>query len=290
MNIDFQVEHVPASAMNEKTTLMFASDDLPEVLFTWYSINSKSAQAMYGDKEGQLLAINKYITPEIMPNLYRNTQEVPETISLSATLEGNIYTLPQYQQKEEYRINPTFQPLWYNVKWFDAVGYSEPPQTIDEFLDALRLIKKNDPGNAGENLVPLGDSSAVYNPSTVLLNAFGFVTNSYATLYAVRDGDYRTGELVMLHYHDVYYEFLKFMRTLYAEGLIDRDLYSLDASQVNAKAANGYYACFAHYRTHDIVKDWSEWEMLDPLTCQWNDKKIVSISPPVTTPGFVFIT
>lgn len=290
MNIDFQVEHVSAAAMGERTTLMFASDDIPEALFTWYAINSKGSQSMYGDKEGQLIPINEFINEDIMPNLYRNTQEVPETISLSATLEGNVYTLPQFQQKEEYRINPTFQPLWYNTKWLSAIGYTEPPETLDEFVDVLRQIKEKDPGNAGDNLVPLGGSSAVYNPSTVLLNSFGFVTNSYSTLYAVRDGDYKTGEMVMLHYHDVYYEFLKFMNTLYNEGLIDRDFYSLDSSQVNAKAANGYYGFFAHYRTNGIVEDWSEWEMLDPMTCEWNDKKITSISPPVTTPGFVFIT
>lgn len=290
MNIDFKVEHVPSTAMEERNTLMFASDDLPECLLAWTPLKNKALQSLYGDQEGQLIPINKYINNEVMPNLYRNTKEVPDAISLSSTIEGNVYSVPQFLQKEEYRTNAAIQPLWYNVKWFETVGYSTPPATLDEFIDALRLIKEKDPGNVGANLVPLGGSSVTYNPSNVLLNNFGFVTNSYSTLFSIRDGDYATGELVMTHYHDVYYEYLKYMRTLYNEGLIDKDFYSLDSAQVNAKAANGYYGSFAHYRTNNIVKDWSEWELLEPMTCEWNDEKINPISPPVTLPGFIFIT
>ncbi len=274
MNIKFIVEGVPNHSIQERNTLMFASGDLPECLISW-PLNNLADQMKYGDEEGQLIPISDYISPKLTPNLYRVMQEVDEIESRFPTLKGNIYMFPQPLQNPKYKTNMAYPGLWYNTKWFDAIGYENPPQTLDEFLEALRLIKKDDPGKLGKNLVPLGGSFNTnnFNFMTFLMNSFGFGLTYYEQMEAMRGGDYTEGELVIVPYDDAYFEYLKYMNTLYSEGLIDQDFYSLDFAQTNAKISSGYCGVLASWNMYSILDNWDEWKLLEPLTSEWNDTK-----------------
>ena len=65
--IDFEVDQILSTAVDERKSLMFASGDLPDLLF---GINLDTSELVrYGMGEGMLLDLTPYITPEIMPNL-----------------------------------------------------------------------------------------------------------------------------------------------------------------------------------------------------------------------------
>ena len=65
--VDFVIEQVLESALDQRKSLMFASADLPDILM---SIGLSTTDMMnYGAGEGLLLALNDTITPELMPNL-----------------------------------------------------------------------------------------------------------------------------------------------------------------------------------------------------------------------------
>jgi ABC-type glycerol-3-phosphate transport system substrate-binding protein len=124
-NIEFEVEHIPASEEKDKSTLLFASDDLPQCFLPWTAFQDMGQQAIYGDKEKQLSPINKYITKDIMPNFSKAVEELPMIISVCSTYGGNMYTVPVILQRFEYSVNPSIQPVWYYEKWFDDINKLE---------------------------------------------------------------------------------------------------------------------------------------------------------------------
>ena len=71
---------------------MFVSGDIPDVMIGFGF--STSQLVKYGQVEGQLLALNDYITPEIMPYLSQWFEDYPEYEALCTAPDGNIYSFP----------------------------------------------------------------------------------------------------------------------------------------------------------------------------------------------------
>lgn len=65
--LNFDIEQVLSTAISDRKNLMFVSGDIPDVMIGFGF--STSQLVKYGQVEGQLLALNDYITPEIMPYL-----------------------------------------------------------------------------------------------------------------------------------------------------------------------------------------------------------------------------
>lgn len=287
MNINFEVEGVTAESYNDFNTLMFATDDLPDVLLNW-SISRQASTALYGDEEGMLMPYNDLITEETTPNLYAVFQEFADEAKIKlATLSGNIYILPQPLQQSERRTNLAFMPVWVRTDWFKAVGYEELPKSMDELLDALRKIKEQDPGQVGKDLVPLGGGNQF---PWFFLQALGFVTAWTPQLIAPAGGGYQDHDVVVYPYHDNYFEYLKYMNTLYSEGLIDRDFYTLDTTQSFAKLSAGYCAAASAWGIHEHVENWQDWEMLPPLTSSVQDTPLVPYGGDIDRGNYMFLS
>jgi len=85
-NIDLRV--TPRAPGNEIKNLMFASGDLPDI---WMSGISTNDVVNYGVSEKLILPITNYITPELMPNMYKVYSDDPELKSPSIASDGNVY-------------------------------------------------------------------------------------------------------------------------------------------------------------------------------------------------------
>ena len=98
MNITFNIESVPTDSMEERTSLVLSSGDLPDCFMVWLKgIRTRALQAQYGDIEKLLLPLNDLITPEIMPTLTRKLKGQETAFNAGfATLAGNIYTFPRF--------------------------------------------------------------------------------------------------------------------------------------------------------------------------------------------------
>ena len=278
MNISFDVSGIPESNLNEQVSLLFASNELPDVLLT-VGMNLAN-QSKYGDEEGQLVAINKYMTEENMPNLTSLLKEVPEVAVMASTAEGNMYAMPELYMDPSVYPTSCNAPIYYRQDWFKAVGYEEPPTDVYEMLEALRKIKAEDPGNVGEGLVPWGGS---VNSGAVLVpfyNAFGFYGWG-GELIEVIGGDYlHGGELVATGLTDNYYAYLQFVNTLYEEELMEIDYFTLDYAQATAKNMEGKYATLPSFVMDTACTDIMEWTGLKPMTSEYNDVQIV--------PGYMY--
>lgn len=273
MNINFIVEGVPNESRGERTLLMFISGSMPEIIFNWPDIDL-GRQNMYGDREKQLIPLNDYFTDRnIMPNLSAICNELPEVIDRGRTGTGNVYAFPRILQNPAYSATVSVPPLWYHKPTFDAIGYTSQPKSLDELLDALRKIKIANP-----DMVPFGGSSESGSIIGPLLQSYGFVMASPRWGYiAMKGGDYKTGELSFFKADPLYYEALKFMNRLFNEGLIERDYYTLDGTQVNAKLSDGHYAMISVNNLNNMAdNDFQNWRVMEPLTTEFNGIKIAS--------------
>ncbi len=79
--VHFEVEQILGSVRDEKLSLLFASGELPDLI---YGLGlSTSELVRYGRSEGLLMPLNEYITPEIMPNACAWFEEYPQALAFS---------------------------------------------------------------------------------------------------------------------------------------------------------------------------------------------------------------
>ena len=106
--------------------------------------------AMHGE-DGAFIDLTPYITPEIMPNLYKILEDNPKIRAAITMDDGGIYGLPAGEQmgtagigrKIDYSIYSIPQFSMINKAWLDELGL-EVPTTLDELHTALKAFKDND--------------------------------------------------------------------------------------------------------------------------------------------------
>ena len=244
---NIHIEVIDAVANEQAGTysnMMFAGGDLPDILLNW-PIANRAKLAELGDTNGMLMPLNNYITEELMPNFYPIYEKYHDLIKYEMmTINGNLYGFPRIQEEKQYSVDFAYQTLHVRTDWFEAVGYAELPKTLDEFRDALRKIKEQDPGAVGEALVPLGGAFNGSNCLTNFLNAYGFQTSTNNRYVCSIDGSYMDHDICFYPYHDRYYSFLEYVRSLYAEELLDPDFFTQTGVEVKAdKVSNTIAAC-----------------------------------------------
>ena len=269
--IDFQVDQILSTAMDERKSLMFASGDLPDLLFG-ISLNT-SELVRYGVGEGLLLDLTPYITPEIMPHLCKWIEAYPESIAYCTTPDGKIYTLPGYSDFYIQGDGPNTMQI--NTDWLTAAGLTMP-QTLDDFTAMLYQFKALYPdatplGSGAKN----GEAKNMRDPRNYLLNAFGYVwpdtqdnTNPTGVNPAMREG-----KVVIPAYDDTFAEFLKLMNQYYTDGLMSADFFTIDQTTAFAQLAEdkvGAYAGTAYLALPE-KEDFTKWVDATPLTSAWND-------------------
>lgn len=270
--IDFEVEQILSTAIEERKSLMFASGDLPDLGF---GINLTTSELVrYGMSEGMLLDLTPYITPEIMPNLCKWNEEYPAGLAYCTTPDGKIYTLPGFSDLFILSDGPTRMQL--NMEWLEAAGL-DMPKTLDEFTAMLYKFKELHPdcyplGSGAKN----GEANNENDPRSFLLNAFGylwpdieFYANPIGAKPAVRDG-----KAVIPAYDDTFAEFLKLMNQYYTDGLMSPDFFTIDQTTAFAQLAEdavGAYAGLAYLALPER-EDFTKWVDCYPLTSAWNDK------------------
>lgn len=213
VNIDWQLS--PSSDWSEKRNLMLgANKDLPDVILKLSDsdVVQMGAQGVFIPLEDM---IDKYA-----PNLTDFLNLYPEVRSAITAPDGHIYALPLANMAEYKRSDGN--TLWINSKWLDKVGM-EMPKTTEEFKDALLAFKKENLG------LPL---TGIYNDS---LHGFGYLFGSFGTLdekFIVKDG-----KVEFVRATPEYKNVIKYLRSLYEEGLVDQEIFSLETQQLLSKLA-----------------------------------------------------
>lgn len=279
MNLNLEVTEVTSSDMATKLSMAFGADELPDIMIGFQSYFNAARLTQHGEIDGQLVNIAPYITEELMPNLYRVYDQFPNYRQAVTTSQGAIYGLGLIMS-ENYNTTPMTQ--WISYDLLEKVGEDEP-QTIDEFLSAMRKIKA-----LGDDMVPIGGGYGQRNgPGMLFLNALGYLTTDpTGKSPAIRNGK------VVLPATDTeaFGEYIKLLKTCYDEGLISKSYFTITAAEVGAGIAEGKTAFLGGggWPYQYTKKSKEDWWALSPLTSDYNStKQWPKATSAVTCGGFV---
>jgi putative aldouronate transport system substrate-binding protein len=268
LNLKLKVEQIPVAGLAERRNLIFAANDLPDMMLNMAFTGSDFVK--YGQISGQLLRLDNYIDEKLTPDIIRRFNEVPLARTVSIVPDGHIYGLPN--------ITPTTQGQnlhWLNINsaWLRACDLSTP-RTLDEFLNVLRTFKNRDPSGVGSSrIIPLGGGSMAHNPGYYILNALGFVTPAGGS-----NGDVpsvRNGEAVIPCGDPLFEEYLRIMHTLYTEGLISSNFFVMDDTELRGQLVNGQIGIYPDNRVDTAgIPNWREWEACYPLTSSYSPRAV----------------
>ena len=202
-------------------------------------------------KQGVIIPLEDYITPELMPNLCRVFEQAPEYKDMCKDENGHIWTLPWIEQLGvgKTAIQTIGNMPFINTAWLDFLGL-KMPTTVDEFEQVLLAFRDNADAlkkefNIDGDIIPL---ACIVNGGNedcrVLCNGFGegygdpddwrhiVITDDKQVICAATTQGWRDG--------------VEWLHKLYTENLFDPDAFTQEWSTYVAKGKSGRYGvCFS---------------------------------------------
>ena len=279
--VNMKFQNIPSSDRAQQLSLMLASAEVPDILMKM-SVSSAD-QANYAD-QGMFVALTDY--PELMPNLAKYFEEFPTAAQAVTMPDGKIYAAPYILTGDAIRVG---SKLWFNTDVLAKLNM-EVPTTLDEFynyLVACKGLDYNENGQADE--IPL-TSASIDEIETLLAGSFGWMNrgNSHRDVFVNAEG-----ELEYAYASDEYRETVKYMTKLYAEKLIDQDIFTMDYAQEIAKASTGRALNYIMVNNSPVSNSPYEQYTLgirEPFTGYNGEKEWTNYSLPASTSGQYMIT
>ncbi len=218
-NVKIQWQVMSSNDWNEQKSIMLASGTLPDIIFGDLAFSDSDIV----NNLSYFRPLDEYID-SYMPNLKAALQETPELKKLSTFPDGKIYSMPA---RLPSRPKTKFQPV-INKTWLDKLGL-KVPDTIDDLYNVFKAFKEQDPNGNGKNdEIPYTEKGL----SMDFLNPFG-ITDPNGNNMLVQDG-----KPVYYPVTEEYKEGLKWANKLYEAGLIDKEMFTQDATMTSAKQQN----------------------------------------------------
>lgn len=268
-NIQFEFTTVLDSALTERKNLMFAADDLPDVLIGFGLTTAE--MVTYGQVDHQLLALNDYITEEYMPNFMQWLEATPALWGMMTCPDGNIYSLPRISKEMNPGDSANIAAMYINQAWLDENGKNRPA-TLDELTALLKEYKAMNPDSypfaAAANAGPGGLG--------LVLNAMGYLCDK-ENIYG-RAITLRGGEPTIACYDDIFVDYLAVVKSWLEDGLLSPDYFTMDKTAVQAAVGENraLIFCGQPYTANAAYESFSRWSALTPLTSQWNDTPVAN--------------
>ncbi len=206
--------------------LRIASGDLPDVF--WKCGFSPAEVFAYGE-QGLFLDLTDYIDNYMY--YFKDILSKREDIKTKITTNGAIYGLPTILESV---TQPCLNKMWIYQPWLDKLGL-ELPTTTDEFYEMLKAFKEKDPnGNGKADEIPLGGRGIRSDTGIedYIINAFTYTDTRTNRIY-VEDGKVKCSATT-----EGYREGLRFIKKLYDEGLLLRDVFTIDRTRLTALGEN----------------------------------------------------
>ncbi|GAA4832531.1 extracellular solute-binding protein [Paenibacillus vulneris] len=230
-NINVAFELVPFENLTEKKNLVLAGGDYPDA---FYSARLSAAELSKYGSQGVFIKLNDLID-QYAPNFKKLMEKYPDIKKGLTMPDGNIYSLPSF-------YDPTFlpmligTPLWVNKEWLDKLGIEEP-KTTEEFYQYLKKVKETDlNGNGQHDEIPYS-SAGIGNLINQVKGAWGLGNRGLGHPYV--DIDPATNKLRFTKTDPKYKELLQYVNKLYAEGLLDKEIFTIKDSALYAKGQKG---------------------------------------------------
>ncbi|MDR1892000.1 MAG: extracellular solute-binding protein [Oscillospiraceae bacterium] len=232
-NIKLQFEIVAISQVSEKTSLAYASKDLPDMF--WVMASTSTIHYPYIDDGGYIAELGQYLD-QYGPNIKNMFAETPLTKYSVTYDDGKFYMLPMYNDRDNFSWK-----FFINKTWLSNLRLSMPTST-DELRDVLTAFKEQDANKNGSvsdeipMMIAAGDPQVGQIPLS-LFSPFGLY--SYTNAWCL---DQSTDKVQYAFSTDGYRKGLQ-----YYKGL--RDARLLDANFRGAKTTDIYNRASASVQT-----------------------------------------
>lgn len=254
----------------ESLATFLASGKWPDLLF----MNPTQNQVLdYGIIGGRLVNYLDYI--DLMPNFAQAMVDYP-AIKLAIQENGAMYRLPFCSlAATSAQARPHI-----NTDVMAAAGVQRPT-TVDEFEQALKDLQKY----YGEESVFIPKlNNYANNWALMLFAAFGDLQDMLLDLGA-------DGEVVFSHTTDQMKHYYEFMNKLYEQGLIHKEVATLDTATKRALELGGKIAFLDHAGANVTANEKGEFPVsaLAPLKSQYNDNPVLLGARGVSFTHSIFI-
>lgn len=231
MNVKFIYDEIPQAQIQEKTNLMFASRDFPDV--TWNAAVGDT-QLWEAAQGGDVWPLNDLVE-KYSPNWKRAWEERPVTKKGNTMPDGQVYSFPYYREiLNDYGIRDITAV---NVDWLKKVG-KEIPTNTEEFYQVLKAFRQGiDSGVLPENGIPWllryhawanGGEFEIYNTFGLWMKGQGSGADRYCSV--------DNGKVLFGASDPKLKDAVKFMHKLYSEDLMDESMFTDGSPEHRAKS------------------------------------------------------
>ncbi len=207
----------------EQFAVYLASSQVPDI----FPIDANESD-MAQWKEQQIIAsIDRDEIATYMPNYTAVLNATDPDAWDVGHIDGKDWGIPKYWPPG----NDGFIP-GYNQAWLHNIGYSKPPETLEEFEDVLTKFTFNDPDQDGQKNT-YGMSARGKLPIQMFTSVF--------SAYGVNPYQFKldnNGEVIYGAITEETREALKLINKWYKAGLIDPEFITNDNNEISEKFAN----------------------------------------------------
>ena len=223
--VDLTFDVYPSTDYNSKINMMISAggSELPDIIL----VNPTEAELLSWIESGVLLPITEYCYDETLaPNLHDAMKRTGVNILQQITMyDGEIYGIPTFNQSYS---NEYGKKAWYNMEWLEQLGMSAPT-TADELYELLVKVKETDlNGNGIHDEIGMVGTFGVNDSYAGWFDycMTPFVYTGGSNYLTVKDG------IVGLAYTtEEWKEGIKFIRKLFEEELIPKEILTQDGNQ-----------------------------------------------------------
>lgn len=212
------------SGYKEKTALMLASGDLPDLFYG----NGLADSDILGNIE--VFVPLTALIEEYAPNYTKMMDRSAEFAKIAIAPDGEMYSLASRLPHRPI----AYAPLVMNKTWLDNLGL-DIPVTTDDFYDVLLAFKDGDPNGNGDTTDEIPWSSSSWNRFDWLYGSFGLMGNREKTTKLLQVND---GKVKFLAITDEYKAFVQYLNKINSAGLLDKETFTQDETQWRAKLRN----------------------------------------------------
>jgi len=241
-NVKFKYETYEAGErLREQLRLNFAANSYADVIIGRNAIPWREDEEF--GKDGFFID-HKPLMEKYMPNAMNCRELYPAMFLMQVAGDGAMYGLPfNYQGGVGGNCH-----LWYMEEyWYDAVGMTDMPNTVDEMRDFMYAIKAlMDSGNyfrPEDDMYVLGYANE-YGLATmcnVMMAAWTGAISSPDNPWGAPDNK----TIKFLAELPGFRKTIEFFRDLYADGLIDPDVFTMESGTFNSRKNDCKYAMYS---------------------------------------------
>lgn len=224
---------VPDEGMEEKRNLALSSGDYPEV---FYGGGFNTLDLVKYGQQGVFIDLAPLID-EYMPNLKKLVGKYDDVKRGMTFPDGKIYGMPRIFDPKFLALQIKDKP-WVRADWLDKFDM-EQPTTVAEYRKYLEAVKTKQP-NGKSAAIGYADPYQGSQLRNALMGSFGVGNRGVKQSYLDAEPDDDT-KVRFFPVADGYRALLEYMHQPYSDGLILKNIFSVDQAKVNEAAAKGEY-------------------------------------------------